>query len=189
MKYLKYFENLEKEWSELSNQEKRALQIKASQEIKPKVIDKKIDINNKLVNSVIKLYSKDWQHNFETKDDLQKYLFDSIEEIEKLPSKVILYRVLDLKHSNSINMKVLGNCYVLDKRLLTDEDFLNSIGIYSDRFNNLYCIEILINKQDIDIKSTLGQRLLNPEESEIYINNDVKPLDFKIEKISKDEIY
>lgn len=170
MKYLKCFESFEKEWSELSDKEKRELQY-----------------NDELINDIIKNHEIDMSSSFDDIEEGKEYLYSFLNYyFNILPEKFKLYRVVVADDKNDIDLHNIGSHYVLDKRLLSDGDFLYDIGVTSidnSKIDKLWCVEVVAKKSDVDIKTTLINRFMYPNEEEITLNKNYKPISYNVEKI------
>lgn len=186
MKYIKNMVDYLKEsddvdWSKLSNKEKRALQYNNVNNIDNS------NVYNNLINDILSNHEMDMSYIFDNIEEAKDYLETFLNyDIKILPEKFKLYRVIVAEDKNKIDFYNIGTHYVLDKRMLSDGDFLYEIGITSidnSKIDKLWCIEVLVKKSDIDLKSTLINRLMYPNEEEITLNKNYKPITYNVEKI------
>mgnify|MGYP000311380447 CR=1 FL=1 len=183
MKYLKCFESFEKEWSELSDKEKRELQYNSNSI----PVENSNPYYDELINDIIKNHEMDMSSSFDDIEEGKEYLYSFLNyDFNILPEKFKLYRVVVADDKNDIDLHNIGSHYVLDKRLLSDSDFLYDIGVTSidnSKIDKLWCVEVVVKKSDVDIKTTLINRFMYPNEEEITLNKNYKPISYNVEKI------
>ena len=80
--------------------------------------------------------------------------------LQNLPSKVLLYRILDV-NAKDLNQNKIGQHFVGDKKLLLNSDFLNSIEFIDKNElphkikKNGIIVTVEVNKDDIDLYETI----------------------------------
>jgi len=100
--------------------------------------------------------------------------------IEKFPSEIELYRIIDEDLEN-IKQNELGRYWCYDKKWLYTESFHSSVGF--DKNKNWYIVTATFKKNDIDINDTLEMLVVNTGEREIRVKRkDTQPIKYKIEK-------
>jgi hypothetical protein len=100
--------------------------------------------------------------------------------IEKFPSEIELYRIIDNDLEN-IKQNELGRYWCYDKKWLYTDDFHNSVGFNKNK--DWYIVTATFKKNDIDIYDTLEMLIVNTGEREIRVKRkDTKPIKYKIEK-------
>lgn len=149
--------------------------IKFFEKYSEKYYNKNIDINyvkNLSNGDILKLYIELADKNF---DEYQKETaIHSLTELRDhmLPynenDKITLFRMLNIKDVDDIDMLNLGEHYILDLSVV-DDVFLHDIGIKKD---SLYVVEILVNVSDINFQKTINQRVDYPFEHEISLLTD-----------------
>ncbi len=98
---------------------------------------------------------------------------------EKLPNKLVAYRVLNTKSKTDINTNEIGSHFGMNKQMLLD-----SRGYVDNYQTNVYLVTAVIEKSQINIQETLSNRILYPHENEITVNNKGKNVLIKnIEKV------
>jgi len=112
-----------------------------------------------------------------------KNAYEILEEINMLPNKLELYRVIFLYKITDFDDTNLGNFwsnfevddYIIDKMIsespITDIDNKEP-----------YIITAFYNKNDIDYYNTITNRFLFPDEEEINIKDNTKEISYSIKK-------
>jgi hypothetical protein len=93
--------------------------------------------------------------------------------LKNIPTKVVLYRLLNVDDINNINKNELGKSYVGDKKMFEDEDFLESFLFrYGEDMKKWFIVTIETTRNNIDFEHSMGNRAEYPAEFEITIKND-----------------
>lgn len=110
---------------------------------------------------------------FNNLDDAQEYFEWFFQMFNDLPSKVKLYRILQIDSPDDINKADLGRHFTDDPQNFTYE-FLLSLGFEKSvvRDNTFYVVEIEIDKDFINLENTINARITHPYEDEYYIDDD-----------------
>lgn len=90
-----------------------------------------------------------------------KYLYENGGEI---------YRIVFLKNINKLKKDKLGNHWTFDK------EFQGVYGNIEDRSKQAYLLTAKVKPGDIDVDTSLGQFVVLPQETEIYIENGIPEL-------------
>lgn len=161
----------------------------------------------KSIKTIIREYSNEQQMLNETysinKDEIIDFLND-------LPDKIILYRGLIVpKEKKTINRKSLGVHWSLDEYFVKNMFEYDTFKIYDKEDYNLWFIEAIFDKSDIDFEGTIEKRIIKDNgffwdeltgemifndsdeikqhpyshEDEILVKSNSKPKIIKIEKI------
>lgn len=148
----------------------------------------KFDILNQPPEDIIKHVGNDTSgfNNREDAIEELEYLInaDFPTGFKNIPNVVVLYRVLLLEDGDSINEDVVGEHFISEPNLI-DVGFLEKIGVWENWSEDakLWLLTCEVEKNNIDIERTIGNRLLYPRESEFTLYNDKK-----IKIISKKQI-
>jgi len=102
--------------------------------------------------------------------------------VENFPETINLYRLIQVDNPNNINIDNLGIHWTLNRKTLYNDNFLGQIGISFDSKEDLYIIEGVFNKKQIDIISTIIHQMSNEIENEITTYKNEKPKQYKIFK-------
>lgn len=145
------------------------------------------EYNEKNLKEFALNYAKEWYFN---KEDLDKSI-NNINDffnlsfpygIKNLPKTVTLYRIFGIPNDDyKIDYDNFGYSYISDPTIIND-DFLLSIGFNDDEINSYDFITIEINtpSDNIDMKSTIKNRIQRPDEQEFTIKNS-KNIEIKYE--------
>jgi hypothetical protein len=156
--------------------------------IRDYLIENRYTFNNydEIIDDILLNHEIDMSYEFNDIEDARDYLIEfTLNDLNNLPEEVTLYRVIVVDDKSNIDLNKIGLHYVLNKNKIYDIDFLYNIGISSiddSKLDKLWCIELIVNKNDIDLNKTLLSRFMYPEEEEITLKEDFKPIDYKIEK-------
>jgi len=107
---------------------------------------------------------------------------DKLLGVENFPETIKLYRLIQVDNPNNINIDNLGIHWTLNRKTLYNDNFLGQIGISFDSKEDLYIIEGVFNKKQIDIISTIIHQMSNEIENEITTYKNEKPKQYKIFK-------
>jgi hypothetical protein len=171
MKYIKLFEQYDPDYKSKFNNYTR---------------DKEISEENRIrIESVLVENEVDIESRFDSYDEAKEFLYNIANSLENLPNEVTLYRaiVIESGRKDDIVLENFGNHFVLIKEFLYSKDYLLGIGIETWDFDKVWLMEVLVNKDDISLENTFYQNFIFPEEEEIYIKSNIKPIDMNIEKI------
>lgn len=114
---------------------------------------------------------------FRCKDEAADFLDERIEHIESFGKDIELCRLIFITDPESLNIMNLGNHWVEDEDVLDDiEDYLKNECAGEEIEGDSYLIRASFKASDINIETTLTQNVLNPEEQEIYIDSNTRPL-------------
>lgn len=92
--------------------------------------------------------------------------------LNNIPENVTLYRVLALDNNETINEDEIGEHFVAEPQICYTRSFLEKIGIWDYIDNvNLFILTCKTNKDNINMNTTIGNRLLYPRENEFTIDN------------------
>ena len=134
------------------------------------------DIMNELLDT-------DWDRSFGTEEEAKNHINYFLEyEFPELPDNVLLYRVLKLENVTDFDKENIGTCFTLNKELVYDEYFLDSIGV-NEFDGDLYVLTVEVKKSDISVFFTIQQQLLNKDEEEISVKKSANIKIIEIEKI------
>jgi len=118
-------------------------------------------------------YAETNYEGFNSDEEAIEYLDWFFELIDKLPSSIKLYRILQADKKSDINKQSLG-IHFTDNKDNFDDGFLQSLGFsrsdIQDR--NFYIVTIKIDKNQIDFKTTITTRLSHPYEDEYTLNKN-----------------
>lgn len=123
-------------------------------------------------------------HSYFDEDDLNEKFDEIIDTLKDLDEEITLHRVVFLKDVSDLNKSNLGEFWVQDESLIEEDDFkeylqheCNGETIEGTGFQ----IEAIFKKEDVDIEMNIEQYMLNPNEEEITIKPNAKPIgDIKI---------
>lgn len=102
--------------------------------------------------------------------------------VENFPETIKLYRLMQVDNPNNINIDNLGIHWTLNKKTLYNNNFLGQIGISFDSDEDLYIIEGVFHKKQVNIISTIIHQISNEIENEITTYKQEKPKTYKILK-------
>lgn len=145
------------------------------------------DVNESNIDELLSIYG---EAGFNDIEERNEWLLDRVNSIypwgyKNIPNKLKLYRIVKLDNPKQLNMNKVGKHYVNDKDLLTDDEFIQSIGLSTNDKDKFYIIEVEANKNDIDVLTTMVQNILNPQEEEWYLKSNPKVVG--IEKLIKNK--
>lgn len=119
---------------------------------------------------------------FNTKEDAIEYL-DWLKEtpfpdgLGKIPTEMTLYRVLLIRRNKKIDENEIGQHFVADTKIIFNEDWLESIGIFNeidwDDMDNqeLWLLTCKVPKSNLDLNETVKNRLMYPDEQEFTLKS------------------
>lgn len=150
-------------------------------------------LNENMINSFNDL--KEWSYKyvktnaegFNSSEDAIEYLDWFLGIVDTLPSKLKLYRILQVDNKSDINKKTLGVHFTDNKDNFTD-GFLQSLGFSRGDIQdkNFFIVTILIDKEQIDFKNTITTRLSFPYEDEYTLKDNANYEITNIEKFKKE---
>lgn len=111
-------------------------------------------------------------------DDLICHIDDKTFELDNLNDVLTLYRVVFLKSLLDLDTKNLGNHWTLNNDIF-DENFLDYLKNQSSGKiieGDPYIIKCEFRKESVNKELSLAQYLYNPNEDEIYINENENPI-------------
>jgi len=125
---------------------------------------------NKIVlieNRNTKLLKVAMNHDFEDIDVAKKHLSNKIKFIDNLPSQFNLYRIIFVNNEKEIDRKHIGSHYVFNKNELTNtHQNITHVGKGSG-----FMLTVRVNKNNIDVDSTLLNQMKYPHENEVTMKN------------------
>lgn len=118
-------------------------------------------------------YVKKNTEGFNSYEDGVDYLDWFFEILDSLPSKLNLYRILQVDNKSDINKKTIGYHFT-DNKNNFDDGFLQSLGFSRSEIQdkNFFIVTILIDKNQIDFRNTITTRLSHPYEDEYTIKDN-----------------
>lgn len=128
-------------------------------------------------------YIKNNHEGFNSYDDAIEYLDYFFNYFEKLPNELILYRMLYLENINNLNKNEIG-LHFTNNKITFNKNFIQKMGFSLDDINNVYIIKIKTNKKELDLETTLINRLNYPDENEFTLNKNSKYSIILIKKIN-----
>jgi hypothetical protein len=128
------------------------------------------------------LLDMDWNRSFFSEDRVREYIEQFMSEFNRMGDTITLHRLVRLEHIDNLNGDKLGNHYVVDRNLLTDSEFLESIGI-EEHSGSYYIVSVKVDKKDVNLMTTLAQRMLNSHEEEFFIDDHIKPEIVETERV------
>jgi hypothetical protein len=126
-------------------------------------------------------------------DEIEERLIDFARNefpygLQKIPKKLILYRIINVKSEKDINKINLGKHYVGDKDMILDSEFLFSASLLSgDPIHRWFIITIKTTPDNLDYRDMLGNRAEYPLEYEYSLLNDKDLEILNIEEIDPNE--
>lgn len=106
-------------------------------------------------------------------------LISLVNYINKLPSQLILYRIICVDSKEEINTSVVGSHYSLDKNNLKSNHYGRGSIAGDCRGEKVYLLTVSSPKTNLDVMETLSNNILYPNEKEMTLKNkgqDVKVL-------------
>lgn len=91
--------------------------------------------------------------------------------LDDLPEEVTLYRVVFLDSISELNKLKPGAHYVLNKESLLNNHYLMGIASSHSTKEKPYLITVKVNRDKIDIPTTIDNNLRYPNEEEISLKN------------------
>ncbi len=164
------------------------------------------ELNSLIVNKSFNLTLEDLNYIFSTWDSSicdedEKDLFNYISKflktdfsfdqqgnllgIENFPEQITLYRLIRVENPEKINKSIFGIHWTLHKKNLYNDNFIGGIGLTFDNTDELYVIEAVFGKDQIDAVQTTIHHLSNEIENEITTYRNAKPEKYKITKLYK----
>jgi len=168
----------------------------------------KEELNNLIINKSFNLTVEDLNYICSTWDasicdEDEKDLFNYISKflktdfsfdqqgnllgIENFPEQITLYRLIRVENPKKINKSIFGIHWTLHKKNLYNDNFIGGIGLTFDNTDELYVIEAIFGKDQIDAVQTTIHHLSNEIENEITTYRNAKPKKYKITKLYKKE--
>jgi hypothetical protein len=98
-------------------------------------------------------------------------LISLVNYINKLPTQLILYRIICVDTKEEINTKVVGSHYSLNRDNLTTNHYRRGSVAGDCRGEKVYLLTVTSDKTNIDIMETLSNNILFPHEEEITLKN------------------
>jgi hypothetical protein len=95
-----------------------------------------------------------------------------LSKLSSLQKKIILYRIIFLNDLTDLNRSLVGSHYSLDKENLINS--MQSNGFFSQLGEIPYLLTVEVDKELIDLDSTVSNNILYPNEEEITIKNKGK---------------
>lgn len=157
-----------KTYQEFINENKSVLKYFSKYQRYKSIISKNIDditdediefILNYLVDEEGVIMGESFDVGVYKKPDILKHLLSHIKNIQNKPNPIILYRILNVKSKNDINLKNLGKHYQLDDKELT--------GILD--FSNGWVIKIETDKSNINLDYMFRTNIGFPHEFEVTL--------------------
>ena len=137
----------------------------------------KILKNKNIINLFLRSNLDQQAHN---EEELRFNIKQRLKKFETGNNEIELSRVLFIK--NKINNNKLGEHWT---NIIVDDEFIDMIaevnGIDIDDYN-IYIIDAIFNKKDINYSETIINNILFPDEYEINIKKDAKPISYEIRK-------
>ena len=137
----------------------------------------KILKNKNIINLFLRSNLDQQAHN---EEELIFNIKQRLKKFETGNNEIELSRVLFIK--NKINNNKLGEHWT---NIIVDDEFIDMIaevnGIDIDDYN-IYIIDAIFNKKDINYSETIINNILFPDEYEINIKKDAKPISYEIRK-------
>jgi len=125
----------------------------------------------KLLNVLIEnINKKQMMSHFQTmgieKNEAEEILDSLIYRIKNLPDPIKLYRILQVDDENEIDKTKLGSHYSTSKK-----DLLQSHSYITGSGEKYFLITVNSPKKLIDIRETITNNILYPNENEITLKN------------------
>lgn len=145
------------------------------------------DVNESNINDFLEPYGNAGFNDIEERNE---WLLDRIQSIypwgyKNIPNKLKLYRIVKLDDPKQLDINSVGKHYVNDKDLLTDDEFIRSIGLHWKDKDKFYIITVEANVDSVADLTTMVQNILNPQEEEWYLKSNPKVIG--IEKLNKNK--
>ena len=118
-----------------------------------------------------------WADGFTDDDDAREYIVDRIDQLERLPERLTLYRVLFLTDITKLNRLVLGQHWVDDSDVLDQQlvEYLKYECMGEEIEGDPFIIRAVFDSKDIDLETTLRQNVINPHENELFLKPTARP--------------
>lgn len=118
-----------------------------------------------------------WADGFSNDDDAREYIIDRVSQLEGLPERLTLYRVLFLTDIAQLNRLALGHHWVedidvLDKQLV---EYLKFECMGEEIEGDPYVIRASFDPKEVDLETTLRQNVINPHEGELFLRSSARP--------------
>ena len=137
-----------------------------------------LDILKKTPEEILGMF--DYYEGFNSEEDALEYIEWAIntpfpDGFKNIPSEMTLYRVLLIQDGKKINENELGQHYIANPKVISDE-WLEDIGIfdeidYDDPNSELWLLTCKVPSSNFDIESTLSNRLQYPQEEEFTLKS------------------
>jgi len=111
------------------------------------------------------------ESGFDDEYSAQSHLDHILDIIDDLPEEVILYRVVFLDSPSDLNKIKPGTHYVLNKESLLKNHYLMDMVSSHSQGEKPYLITIKVEKNKVDIATTIDNNLRYPNEEEISLKN------------------
>lgn len=127
-------------------------------------------VNDDMIKKLINDLNQD--ELFYDEDEMFDRIKDVVEEYKKFPDPVILYRIVNAKSQEDINLDEVGEHWIADEHQIFDGDFLLSIGWENwPQEDKIFLIAAKVPHSNIDVLQTLVQNISFPNEREINLKN------------------
>lgn len=120
---------------------------------------------------------------FDNEYSAEAHLDHILDMLDDLPEEITLYRVVFLDSPSELNKVKPGLHYVLDKESLLKNHYLMDIVSSHSQGEKPYLITVKVNRDKIDLSTTIDNNLRYPNEEEITLKN--KGLGAKVVKINE----
>jgi len=122
----------------------------------------KENINKLLSDYEYMGYNEEWA---------KEELISLVTYINKLPSQLILYRIICVDSKEEINTSVVGSHYSLDKDNLKNNHYGRGSIAGDCRGEKVYLLTVSSPKTNLDVMETLSNNILYPNEKEMTLKN------------------
>ena len=167
-------------------------------DFKEKILNTSLNITEKDYEGICEAYYDEYENGL-TSEDFEEYKkdvyklitnnfgFDNkgyIVGLNNFPSKIELFRIVELNNVKDLNTNFLGMSWTYNKNILNQLEFHNSVGFGKEK--DWYLITGVFNRNDIDVFRTIYMlSVLDYSESEIVIKYDHNPIKYNIKKFIK----
>lgn len=103
------------------------------------------------------------------KDDAETQLEELIQFVKNLPDPVKLYRIIVADSKDDINTNELGSHYSISRK-----DLISSHSYLTGQGEKYFLVTVNSPKKLIDVKETITNNILYPNEQEITLKNKGK---------------
>lgn len=117
--------------------------------------------------------------SFMDEDDFNDHFDEIVDKLNNLDDVVTLHRVVFIEDISQLNTNNLGSFWVEDEDVILDEHFRDYLQneCNGERIEGTpFQIEAKFKKEDIEFELNVYQYLLNPQEEEITIKENAKPV-------------